>query len=316
MPLLASPLLRQPAPRPVSRRGWVVLTCSVLGVLILGAVILANYSSEGGIRVSGSKVEQGQDGIEALIQVTGLDPRTNTATVELVFEATGSSEFDENGRAVSNLRITVNTPDGSQEIKVLAGNALGRAVISFAVQGQEADYPFDEYDAWLFIAADTYAKQADGSLASVKQLPVSLDARGGIDGWNTLVEISEFPSDMAMASLHYDRAFSTRLFAILMLVLMASLSFAALWVAILLITSRRIAEVALLGWTASLLFALPLLRNSMPNGPPIGASIDILVFFWVLATAIVSALLAVVAYLRQRGAVLLDERDRGHEHAT
>jgi hypothetical protein len=119
-----------------------------------------------------------------------------------------------------------------------------------------------------------------------------------------------------MANLHYDRAFSTRLFAILLLILMASLAFAAGWVAILAITNRRVAEVALLGWTTSLLFALPLLRNSMPNGPPVGANIDILVYFWVLAAAIVSALLAVIAYLRQRGAALVNDRDRERDHAT
>lgn len=313
---MRSPRLLKPEPRPMSRHGWIALAVALLGICILGVVIYANYSSEGGVRVRGSSTGMDQDGIATTIQVTGLDPRTNTATVELIFEPSGTTDFDENGRTLGNVRITVNTPDGSQEIKVLAGNALGRTVTSFAVQGQEADYPFDEYDGWLFVSADTYAKQSDGTLESIKQLLVVMDARGGIDGWNTAADITEFPSEVAMAYLHYDRAFSTRLFALLLLVLMTSLSFAAMWVALLTITNRRIAEVALLGWTASLLFALPLLRNSMPNGPPIGANIDILLFFWVLATAIVSALLVVVAYLRQRGASLVDERDKERTHAS
>jgi len=287
-----------------------------MGIAILAVVILVNYNAEGGIRVSGQDDGMGQDGVSVSLQASGLDPRTNTATVELIFEGSGTTDFDENGRALSNVRITVNTPDGSQEIKVPAGNALGRAVTSFAVQGQEADYPFDSYDAWVFISADTYDKQPDGSLESVKQLMVGLDARGGIDGWNTTVDITQFPAEVAMASLHYDRAFSTRLFAILLLILMASLSFAALWVALLVITNRRVTEVALLGWTASLLFALPLLRNSMPNGPPVGANMDILVFFWVLATAVVSALLTVIAYVRQRGAALANVRQKERDDAS
>ena len=313
---LRSPRLMHPEPRPLSARGWITLAVSLLVVFVIGAVIYANYSNEGGVRVQGANTGMDEDGIAATIQVTGLDPRTNTATVELIFEASGFSDFDENGRALSNVRITVSTPDGSQEIKVLAGNALGRTVTSFAVQGQEADYPFDEYDGWLFISADTYAKQADGSLESVKQLLVNLDARGGIDGWNTSADISEFPSEVAMANLHYDRAFSTQLFALLLLTLMTSLALAALFVAILLISNRRAAEVALLGWTASLLFALPLLRNSMPNGPPIGANIDILLFFWVLSTAIISALLVVVSYTRQRGAALVHAREGERSNAS
>jgi len=316
MPSSTSARLLQPQPRPISPRGWVVLVGCLMGIAILAVVILVNYNAEGGIRVSGQDDGMGQDGVSVSLQASGLDPRTNTATVELIFEGSGTTDFDENGRALSNVRITVNTPDGSQEIKVPAGNALGRAVTSFAVQGQEADYPFDSYDAWVFISADTYDKQPDGSLESVKQLMVGLDARGGIDGWNTTVDITQFPAEVAMASLHYDRAFSTRLFAILLLILMASLSFAALWVALLVITNRRVTEVALLGWTASLLFALPLLRNSMPNGPPVGANMDILVFFWVLATAVVSALLTVIAYVRQRGAALANVRQKERDDAS
>jgi len=316
MPSSTSARLLQPQPRPISARGWVVLVGCLMGIAILAVVILVNYNAEGGIRVSGQDDGMGQDGVSVSLQASGLDPRTNTATVELIFEGSGTTDFDENGRALSNVRITVNTPDGSQEIKVPAGNALGRAVTSFAVQGQEADYPFDSYDAWVFISADTYDKQPDGSLESVKQLMVGLDARGGIDGWNTTVDITQFPAEVAMASLHYDRAFSTRLFAILLLILMASLSFAALWVALLVITNRRVTEVALLGWTASLLFALPLLRNSMPNGPPVGANMDILVFFWVLATAVVSALLTVIAYVRQRGAALANVRQKERDDAS
>lgn len=313
---MQSPRLLRPEPRPISRRGWIGLAAAMVMVAVIGGLIFVNYNAEGGIRVDGGAAGMAQDGIEVIVQASGLDPRTNTGTVELIFQGQGAADFDENGRSLSNVRITVDSPDGSQEIKIPAGNALGRTVTSFAVQGQEADYPFDQYNAWLFISADTYTKQPDGTLDSTKQLDIGLDARGGIDGWNTTATLGPGYAQVGYVDLHYDRAFSTRLFALLLLTLMASLSLAALWVALLAISNRRIAEVALLGWTASLLFALPLLRNSMPNGPPIGASIDILVFFWVLATAIVSALLVVLAYLRQRGAALIDDRDKERTHAS
>lgn len=313
---MQSPRLLRPEPRPMSRRGGIGLAAALVVAAGVGVLIFANYNTEGGIRVQGGSDGMAQDGIEVVVQASGLDPRTNTGTVELIFQGQGSTDFDENGRAQSNVRITVNSPDGSQEIKIPAGNALGRTVVSFAVQGQESDYPFDEYDAWLFVSADTYAKQPDGTLASLTQLNIGLDARGGIDGWNTTATLAPGYAPVGYVDLHYDRAFSTRLFAVLLLALMASLSVAALWVALLASTNRRVAEVALLGWTASLLFALPLLRNSMPNGPPVGANIDILVFFWVLATAVVSALLVVIAYLRQRGAALIAERDEERTHAS
>ena len=56
-------------------------------------------------------------------------------------------------------------------------------------------------------------------------------------------------------------------------------------------TRRRAAEVGLLSWTAALLFALPLLRTYMPNSPPIGASIDVYVYLWVMVAAVAAAVL-------------------------
>lgn len=308
--------LLRPEPRRISRRGWVALAIALLGVLGIGVVVFSNYNTEGGIRVQGGTNGDPHDGVNVNIRAAGLDPRTNTASVELIFAGEGTTDFDPNGRALSNVRITVDTPDGSQDFKFPAGNALGRVVTNFSVQGQEADYPFDQYDSMLIVSADTYTKGTDGSLESVKQLDVGLDAQGGIDGWNTTADLSLGYSQVGLAALHYDRAFSTRLFALLLLTLMSVLSVTAMWVAILAVTNRRVAEVALMGWTASLLFALPLLRNSMPNGPPIGATIDIFVFLWVLALAIVSALLVVIAYLRQRGAQLTAELDKERTDAT
>jgi hypothetical protein len=70
------------------------------------------------------------------------------------------------------------------------------------------------------------------------------------------------------------------------------------------ITNRRRIEVALLAWTASLLFALPLLRTYLPNAPPIGAAIDIYVYLWVMVLAVIAAVLVVIAWVAQTGAKL------------
>ena len=46
-------------------------------------------------------------------------------------------------------------------------------------------------------------------------------------------------------------------------------------------------------------FALPLLRNYFPNGPPVGASIDIFVYLWVIVMAVIAATLNVIAWMNQ-----------------
>ena len=64
-------------------------------------------------------------------------------------------------------------------------------------------------------------------------------------------------------------------------------------------SNRRKAEVALLSWSAALLFALPLLRTYLPGAPPIGAAIDIYIYLWVIVIAVISAMLSVIAWVRQ-----------------
>jgi hypothetical protein len=78
----------------------------------------------------------------------------------------------------------------------------------------------------------------------------------------------------------------------------------SLFVGILVATNRRKMEVALLPWTAGLLFALPLLRSYLPNSPPIGASIDIYVYLWVIAMAVTAAVLVIFSWIRQGRAQL------------
>lgn len=289
-----------PVPRRISRRGIAMLIVGLLAFGAVFAVVVRLYWLEGGVQVNG-----GVTGIEANdividVRAIDLDPRTNLMTLDLAFEGYGTESFDENGTAVKNTRIFVYSASGTQEFKALAGDQLGRAEVRIGVDGQEADYPFDKYTALIGFGADTYEKSADGSLVSTGKLKIGLSGSGGIDGWDTVMFLGSGYDVNESATIISSRAFSTQIFALLILTLMTVLAFAAFWYSILVVTKRRMAEVTLLAWTASLLFALPVLRNSLPNGPPIGATIDIVVFLWVLAMAMIAASIMIFSYITQR----------------
>ena len=97
------------------------------------------------------------------------------------------------------------------------------------------------------------------------------------------------------------------MFALLILGMVAVLAVFALCVSLLVVTNRRRVEGALLGWTASLLFALPLLRTYMPNSPPVGAAIDAYLYLWVIVAAVAACVIVVVAWMRQARRVLVGE---------
>lgn len=85
----------------------------------------------------------------------------------------------------------------------------------------------------------------------------------------------------------------------MLLVLAVLLATATAVVAFLVAANQRRAEIGLMAWTASLLFALPALRSFMPNSPPIGAQIDMYVYLWVMAAAIVAAITMIISWVRQ-----------------
>jgi hypothetical protein len=118
--------------------------------------------------------------------------------------------------------------------------------------------------------------------------------------------------EASLSTITFSRAFSTQVFALLILCLVVVLSVLALIVGLLVQTNRRRAEATLMSWAAALLFALPLLRNYMPNAPPIGAAIDVYVYLWVIVMAVLALVLIVLAWIRQRGAELRVESSQSN----
>jgi hypothetical protein len=165
------------------------------------------------------------------------------------------------------------------------------------------------------LASDTYEKGADGTPQSVAPVYVTVGAAGGVSGWATTVDFQELPGS-ATVTVAFDRAFSTQVFALLLLALAVMLATATLVVGFLVASQRRRAEVGLMSWTAALLFALPALRTFMPNSPPIGAAIDIYVYLWVMAGAIAAAIIMIVSWVRQSGRLLLEDEATANSDVT
>ncbi|MBU6279953.1 MAG: DUF4436 domain-containing protein [Actinomycetales bacterium] len=292
------PLL-DPHPRPISRRGWVYVAIALVVLASLMTVIFTLYNREGGITVDGAQLEQPR-GIGVSVRPLDIDPGTNLARLQLTFSVLDPSLVTPTGELAVPIHIAVQDWEGQQEIRYNAGSVVARNDVTVPIDGQEANYPFDVYNTFIFISANAMEKQKDGTLTVKEQLPVLLSGDGRLYGWDTTMDFTGGGDIAAPNSITYSRAFSTQLFAIALLSMMLALAVVALVIALLVATGRRPMEVALLGWLGSILFSLPLLRNSLPNGPPIGATIDVLLFFWVLLAVLLSAVLVAITWSRQR----------------
>lgn len=296
-----------PQPRRVSRRGWVTIGVVAAVIAVAYAFVLQNYDTEGGLQVNGGVGTSASSGILVTIEPLSLDTVKGQLSVQYTFMAQGTDLTDDKNHLKANVRLFIQTLDGVQEVKYLAGDSVGRVEGTVGVDGEIAAYPFDSYGGTVVISADTYGRGTDGSLTSTGVLPVGLQGAGGINGWDTGLQLEPGMVDGAFGSFELNRAFSTQVFALLILTMVTVLAVIALWVSLLVITNRRRVEAALLGWTASLLFALPLLRTYLPNSPPVGAAIDVYLYLWVIVAAVAASVIVVVAWISQTRRVLRNE---------
>jgi hypothetical protein len=93
------------------------------------------------------------------------------------------------------------------------------------------------------------------------------------------------------------RAGSTKMVAVLMLVLMVALAVIAVMVVQSSAAGRMRLELAVASWITAMLFALLPIRGFLPGDPPVGSWIDMLVFFWVEATIMLCVGLVAVGLL-------------------
>lgn len=287
-------------PLPHTRRGWIALVVTGVLFVISFSLVVRFYDAEGGSTIVGGLEASSAAGIIATVEPVSINATLNSADIHVAFGVQNGDFADDGGRLTENVRITISTIEGLEEIRFPAGSALSDRVVTVGLDGEEAAYPFDTYTGYALIYADTYERQSDGSVTSNGVVPVAIQAEGGVNGWNSDFTLPTDFGDEAGLEVVFTRAFSTKVFALLIIVIAGVLALLALTTAALVQADRRPAEAALLGWTAALLFALPLLRTYLPNGPPFGVSLDMYAYLWFILAAGAAAVLIVFGWNGQR----------------
>ncbi|MDD2858741.1 MAG: DUF4436 family protein [Candidatus Nanopelagicales bacterium] len=301
-----------PQPRPLTRRGrWVLVVCGAV-IAVLYALVVHFYNAEGGSLTYGGIGRTDATGLVVTIEPVDVVPQTDRVTLNVSLEAQGAGIVDADQALINPMRVLLVSSLGTQEVKYSAGELLGRFETVIGLDGEQALYPFDNYQGLFFVTAETVSPTSIQGAGAVRTVPVGLQSDGGVSGWDTIANFSDGMVANAAGELDLTRSFSTRVFALLMLSLVIVLSGAALLVASMVFTNRRRAEVTLLTWTGAVLFALPLLRTYLPYGPPVGAAIDVYVYLWAIVAAVSAVTLLVVAWLRQNRAVLEAAREKTH----
>lgn len=252
----------------------------LLVLLLLGCAVALLYGA--GIRQVHDEVDfatlelaagpRGADFVEVQATVMTVDPLLGTMTARLAFCPQGDYE-EEDLLLARDLDLRVNSSRGRNEIPFKAGHRMDPVEVDLDLVGSTADYPFDRHESILQFQ---FTRRGDR-----EPVPLALHLDAVVTGYELAGSVLDpgDPTGMEIG-LQVRRTPSVRIYSVILMLIMLSLSGAAVLVNLVFYLQRRKVEVTLFGFMTAMLFAFPAMRNTMPGVPPVGGLCDYVAFFW------------------------------------
>lgn len=311
----------------------------VIGLIVLGIVVayvlsILAFSASGRSNVvtQPNTLPRGASGINiGAFDLVGMDTVKTQMSLRLYLFPEGDFADVDNGTWAKGVRITTPLQTSGPIVKEIPkGQAIGGGIeLTVFITGDPQTYPFDKYEfgavytpedlelapadfQQLFQQGDDGLVHGPQILFGAEQLgpdgkpvpnsPIQIGMDGpprGLQGWTE--EWSIYSSDSVMyVQAAIKRSGGVLAFVMVILLLMITIAVLALVVSTRVALKLRPIEATMASWFAALLFALIPLRTNMPGAPPIGAWIDVTVFFWVEAALLVAMSIFIVSWLRYR----------------
>ncbi len=160
--------------------------------------------------------------------------------------------------------------------------------------GSILQYPFDRYDANMRWRAFRGTPTQRGAPIPIRL--ITYETSAAFDVPMREAKLSS-PGDVTVA-LNARRPVMIRWFASAILVSMVAVAISALAIGGLMFTRRRRVEAALLGALCAMMFAVPVMRNTLPGAPPLGVAADLLIFLWAEVSVVIGLMLGVASWAR------------------
>ena len=320
-----------PVPTRRSWRHWTAVTLSILLGLVY-VFSLAAYAEAGQSKVDNGPppVTDDGSGLNFAFDLVALDPVKGQMSLRMFINPQGSFYNEADGSFARSLRITVRYQTGGQVNRdIPAGSPVGGTTeFNMFVEGNPSTYPFDHYQyGWPSDAdkaraiddPDDVELSDPAPLLSVTELgpdgqplptriPMGVYPSSGLQGWTEKwnFSVSEqpvgnaVPGDTLMLHMDIKRGGGVLAFVVVVLTLMVVTAVLSALVARSVARKRRPIEATMAGWFAALLFALVPLRTNMPGSPPIGAWIDVAIFYWVELGLLIAMAVFIGSWLRYR----------------
>jgi hypothetical protein len=235
---------------------------------------------------------QNPDRVDMVANILSVDPQREEAKIRLTFYPEGNLSKDGLSSIWSLTLIAPEAVRSDSGGKVFErGMPLASVDLSYILEGQVNDYPFDKHSAQLILALN----RTDPD----RLVPSAILIRGSVPGYRIELEpIRGLPKGINAMNMTVTRSSTVQKAAMAGIVVMWAIGLGVFALIILMFAGWY--NIRMPALFATLLFGLFSLRNSLPGTPPIGTYSDFLSFLWVQGIVALALLVAIIATLKHR----------------
>ncbi len=267
-----------------------------LFVITYGAVLgLYKIESNRGI-TDFSSPDPGANYVEVSINVVSIDPIKGDVAARIQFIPKGSFAAGDSLKPSQDIKFTVNTSTGKPERTFEKGKVMEPAEVVIPLfDGQVNDYPFDQHQSFLEV------EMASATNPST-EIPLKVNFWSALPGFRTnATPNSENTNSYIGINITVARSISTILFSVFIMTGMLIIGMIVFIQSQMVRGKGKMVEPAMFAYMATLIFALPSVRNIQPGIPPVGTIGDFLAFFWAEGLATVSFITIAYCWLTRYG---------------
>jgi hypothetical protein len=297
------------------RRRWPRILAIIVGFTVLSSVYSCGVdlyrAAQHGPKPFIKNAKVPEDHMEAHVRTLSIDPNKADLVLRVEARPSGVLAGPDSLSIARPVRIDLVGALGTASYRYEPGDHISPIDVTVGMTGDPNSYPFDSYRAPVEVRVAALSSPTSDPSEVTSPYPTRMVFDGTLSGYSVKARRAAIPAgvdpklteNVLSLDLSITRARVTSAFAVIILVLMVLLAGSAVALAVTVTARHRRVEIAMLTWLAALLFATVPLRNAMPGAPPIGALIDVLVFFWAVTLIALSLVTVLVTWIRQRSSV-------------
>lgn len=264
------------------------------------AVLIAAYAATLGVYAhSGmgqpSQIREGQpapDGTTVVMDLKDVHSIDGELTANLTVSP-GSELLDPVSHGLNqDLTVVVTSAITPTKRTWSTGMLPGVFPVPLTLTGDVTSWPFDDYRSGP-ITVELFR----GNAPVPQRAEVTFVDR--LRGWHVAVDGAANANARAAYRVALHRAPSTAAFAAAVVAVMVLLAATGLFVVAQTARNRLPVQPGLTTWYGAMLFSVVMLRNTLPDPPPMGWWVDVAVVLWVIVALAISMVLYVYCWWRQ-----------------